>query len=225
MRVALVMALALLLAAPQAAMADTKALKAAKAKARALIKSGDLNYRLAKFKEALANYEAAYKAHVHPAILFNIAQCHRQLKNHEKALFFYRLCLSDWRRKNPNPPFLREVENQITKLNDVMVTEQKQKAVADQKRKKEEAERARLEAARKKKEEAERKRRLALVPTKPDLPPPPKKRSTPIYKKWWFWTAVGVVVVGATTAGIVAAQPGDPDLVGGTLRPNNIQLD
>lgn len=225
MRFALVMALALLLVAPPAASADTKDEKAAKAKARVLIKSGDLNYRLAKFKEALANYEAAYKAHEHPAILFNIAQCHRQLKNHEKALFFYRLCLSDWRRKNPNPPFMREVKTQIDKLNEVMTTERKQKVVVEQRRKKEAAERARLEAERKKKEEAERERRLALVPTKPVKPPPPKKRSTPIYKKWWFWTAVGVVVVGATTAGIVAAQPGDPALVGGTLRPNNIQLD
>ena len=35
-------------------------------------------------------YTAAHDAKPLPALLFNIAQCHRQLGNHERALFFYR---------------------------------------------------------------------------------------------------------------------------------------
>ena len=224
MRKALVVALMLLVTIPVAS-AETTAIREAKAKAKVLIKSGDLSYRLAKFKEALASYEAAYKLYEHPAILFNIAQCHRQLKNHEKALFFYRLCMSDWQRSNPNPPFLKEVRTQIQKLNVVMEQEQKRKkerARQEETRKKEAAETARREEGRKRKEEQARKAKLALIPTqKPFTPPPP----APVYKRWWFWTAVGVVVVGATTAAVIGLQPGDAETVGGTLRPGNIHLD
>ena len=224
MRNALVMALVLLVSVPMAD-ADTRADKEAKARAKVLIKSGDLNYRLAKFKEALANYKAAYKVYEHPAILFNIAQCHRQLKNHEKALFFYKLCMSDWQRSNPNPPFLKEVRTQIGKLNKVMEQEQKDKeerARLEQERKRKEEQRARQAAERKQKEEQARRSKLVLVPTREQRPTP---RAAPFYKKWWFWTAVGVVVVGATTAAVVGLQPGDPDTVGGTLEPHNIYLD
>jgi hypothetical protein len=41
---------------------------------------------------------------------------------------------------------------------------------------------------------------------KPAAPPKPVQTpATPWYKKWWVWTLVGVVVIGGTTAGIVAA--------------------
>ena len=52
-------------------------------------------YRTGHFKEALAEYEAALKAKHHPVIVFNIAQCHRQLRHYDKALFFYKLYLSE----------------------------------------------------------------------------------------------------------------------------------
>ncbi len=224
MRNALVIALMLFIALP-AANAQTTAKREAKAKAKVLIKSGDLNYRLAKFKEALANYEAAYKLYEHPAILFNIAQCHRQLKNHEKALFFYRLCMSDWRRSNPNPPFLKEVRTQIGKLNDVMARERKEaqeKARLEKERKHKEAAAARKAEVARKEAELAKKAKLALIPTKKE---PPRPAPSPFYKKWWFWTAVGAVVVGTTVAVAVGAQPGDPETVGGTLRPSDIYLD
>lgn len=32
-----------------------------------------------------------------------------------------------------------------------------------------------------------------------------KAKPTPFYKTWWFWTLTGVVVAGATTAGVLAA--------------------
>ena len=50
-----------------------------KAKAKVLLDSGHMKYQLANFKDALVDYEAAFKLFQHPAILFNIAQCHRQL--------------------------------------------------------------------------------------------------------------------------------------------------
>ncbi len=43
-------------------------------------------------------------------MLFNIAQVFRQLGQHSKALFYYRLFISDWRRKYPDKPVPYEVE-------------------------------------------------------------------------------------------------------------------
>ena len=90
------------------------------ARARALFKEGDLHYRMAEFQQALAKYKLAYKLHRHPAIIFNLAQCNRQLKRYEKALFYYKLYLSDWRKKNPNPPNLKEVEGHIKRLQELI---------------------------------------------------------------------------------------------------------
>lgn len=45
----------------------------------------------------------------------------------------------------------------------------------------------------------------------------PTQKKAPFYKRWWFWTAVGVVVVGATTATIVATRPGTAEPYPGTL--------
>ena len=228
MRMALLISLILLASVP-AAQADIKVSRKVKAKARKLVKSGDLNYRMARFKDALPKYQAAYKIYEHPAILFNIAQCHRQLGDKKKALFFYKLYLADWRRSNPNPPYLKEVNGHIGKL-DAALEAQARKAKEEQLRKERERkaelerarlaqerkDKARLERERKDRAEQARKARLALAPV-----PKPKPTPRPIYKKWWFWTAIGVVVVGGTTAVVVAAQPGDPVTVGGSMGSRN----
>jgi len=73
---------------------------------------GQTAYRLTQFAKALAEYEAALKAKHHPVILFNIAQCHRQLKQYNKALFFYKLYLSE----RPKASNRRMVERLIAKL-------------------------------------------------------------------------------------------------------------
>jgi hypothetical protein len=75
-------------------------------------------YRLASFREALEHYRASYELSRRPGLLFNIAQCHRQLKDRERAVFYYRLYLSDWERQKPGtePPYRKEVEEHIAKL-------------------------------------------------------------------------------------------------------------
>jgi hypothetical protein len=83
--IAFVMAAAISL--PATAEADTKA-------ARAHFQRAEAAYNLGKFHEALAGYEAAYQAKPLPGLLFNIAQCHRNLGNQERALFFYRRYLA-----------------------------------------------------------------------------------------------------------------------------------
>lgn len=159
-----------------------------KARAMALIKSGDTYYRLARFKEALDNYSEALSLHNHPAIVFNIAQCHRQLAEHKKALFYYKLYLSDWERKKPGtkPPYEEEVNGHIASL-----------------AKKEELERQRKE------QRAERRRKLAEMArplmntgvvhtTAPssnpvdDAPPPPRRSK--------LWLTAGIVTAAAAAS-------------------------
>lgn len=105
-------------AAPPAHAAPTAPSRADKAEAKARIKSGDVNYRLFKFDQALTDYQQAYHLSQHPAIAFNIAQAYRQLKNYEKASFYYKLFLADWAKRFPDkpPPYEAEVKGHIERL-------------------------------------------------------------------------------------------------------------
>ena len=70
------------------------ALGADRAKARTLSHEAQIAYNLRQFKDALDKYAAAYRLDPVPELLFNIAQCHRQLKQYEEAVFFYKRYLA-----------------------------------------------------------------------------------------------------------------------------------
>jgi len=67
-----------------------EATKAEKTEARRVYSEGEADYQLGNFTDALKKYEQAYKLARVPALLFNIAQCHRQLKHFEQAAVTYR---------------------------------------------------------------------------------------------------------------------------------------
>lgn len=77
-----------------------------KVASRKSFERAELLYRQAKFCQALAAYYKAMSHYRHPAHLFNIAQCHRQLREYVKARFFYKLFLSE----AANTPNRAEVE-------------------------------------------------------------------------------------------------------------------
>ncbi len=54
-------------------------------RAIALFHKGEAAYNKGRFKEALADFRAAYKADPEPGLLFNIAQCLRRLGRHAAA--------------------------------------------------------------------------------------------------------------------------------------------
>ena len=99
--------LALFLAARPAAAedAETKTAKRHFAKGKKL-------FALGRFEEALDHYEKAYDAKPIPAFLFNIAQCHRNLGDLDKAIFSYRRYLTE----DPEAEDREEVEQQIADL-------------------------------------------------------------------------------------------------------------
>jgi tetratricopeptide (TPR) repeat protein len=85
-----------------------------KAAARAHFKRAEAAFNLGKFEEALAAYQAAYETKPLPGFLFNIAQCHRNMGNHERALFFYRRYLA-LDPQSPNRAVVEELIDETEK--------------------------------------------------------------------------------------------------------------
>src|SRR5690348_5408028 len=64
-------------------------------RARELFKQGSKHFKLGEYADALASFKEAYRNFEEPTILFNIAQCHRQLNQKADAIRFYRTYLSE----------------------------------------------------------------------------------------------------------------------------------
>jgi tetratricopeptide (TPR) repeat protein len=194
------------------------------AEAKAAVAEAKKAFDLGKFDAALAKYEEAYTLHPAPGLLFNLGQCHRQMGNAERALFFFRRYLES----KPTGPQAEATKDLIAKL-EVQAAQQQQKskesegaarqlelekarlaaaqAEADAAEKKKAEEAARI-AARQAEEEAQRKKALEASLTAP--PPPPPVVEEPVTKKWWFWAATGTVAVIATGAAVAIAQNPKP---------------
>jgi len=90
-----------------------------RARAKAFYEKGEAEYNLGHFQGALKNYEEAYKIRSVPRLLFNIAQCHRQLGDMRSAVATYKAFLrtaaaNDPGRKNAQA-LLGEVESALKK--------------------------------------------------------------------------------------------------------------
>jgi len=69
-------------------------------------------YKLAKYDDAIREFEAAYEAKADPALLYNIAQCHRLAGHDGEALRLYRNYLRD----APRGPYRSQAEEWIATL-------------------------------------------------------------------------------------------------------------
>lgn len=81
----------------------------ATAKAKALFEKAEVHFSVGEFEKALDLYRQAYKAKQLPAFLFNIGQCHRYMKEYEKAILSYDRFLAH----DPETPHRAKVENLI----------------------------------------------------------------------------------------------------------------
>jgi hypothetical protein len=64
-------------------------------------KSGVGLYREARYADALAEFERAYEIAPHPLVLFNIAECHRELLHYAEAVTSYRQFLAEGNGRVP----------------------------------------------------------------------------------------------------------------------------
>jgi hypothetical protein len=82
----------------------------------------------------LGEYRAALKLVHRVSLILNIAQCYRQLRQTERALFYYRLYLSDAERLSPGqvPPYADEVQGHIRELSALLRREQQRQQQAEE---------------------------------------------------------------------------------------------
>jgi tetratricopeptide (TPR) repeat protein len=152
----------------------------AKAQAKEHYKTAETHYRLREFDQAVVSLKESYRLYPNPLLLFNIAQCYKELKDYEAAISFYENYLD----KMPKADNRAEVEKYLKEVKTA------KKAEDEQKRKEEEAKLA----------EAERLKAMAAPTPQPVDGPEGEK---PIFKKWWFWSAVGGFAAAGTGAGVV----------------------
>jgi len=168
--------------------------------AKALTKKAEVEFKLGHFEESLAQYSAAYEKYPTAALLHNIGQCHRMLKNYEKAIFFYQGYLRD----KPDAPNRTALEALIAEL-----------------RKDLDAQRAEAAAREQERREAE-ERGLALAPPPPPtVPPPPPadtgKPGSPALRLAGFVTAgggVALIVTGVVLGLRASSASSQLELVG-----------
>lgn len=169
---------------------------------RKLYEQATDSYRLGKFEEALAGYEAAYQLYRAPQFLFNIAQCHFQLQRWDRAVFFFE-------------GYLRELPGASNRsLVEELIEEARQRRAAQQEAERQQLqlEQERLELERARARRVEEQARLALAPRPVEIAP-----ARPVYKQWWFWSLVGGALAGVAVTAAVAGGDPQPVLPAGSL--------
>jgi tetratricopeptide (TPR) repeat protein len=158
-----------------------------RAEAKAEVERAEVQYKLGRFDEALEGYSRAYELVNAPGLLFDIGQCHRNLRSYERAIFFFQEYLREETR-----PERRALANQL---------------IAESKS---ELERRRQQAP----EPDEGRAPGTTAGTVPSWREPPMAEApssdpassssvatggspadVPVTQRWWFWTAVGVGVL------------------------------
>jgi tetratricopeptide (TPR) repeat protein len=186
-------ALSLAVLPPRSARAAGAATRAAKEH----YEKAEVAYKLGRFGEALAEYGLAYEAKHLPGLLFNIAQCHKMLGDHEKAVFFYESFL----REKPDAPNRALVESLLAESREALESARAAAAARTEAERKEADARAATAAA----EARAAADRAAAADAALRVPAPAVGAATkPLLGRWWLWTVVGVVAAGGAAAVIVA---------------------
>jgi len=197
---------ALMLALSPPARADSK-----REQAKAAVEQAERQYKLGRFEAALEDYTRAYELVAAPALLFNLGQCHKQLKNHERAIFFFEGYLRD----EPRPTNRRLAKELIAESEAELARQASAPAVAP---------------------EPPRAAIPAPGPAVPVAAPPAPVAASPISappltsplagpvaeprrsgRSWWLW---GAIAVGVVAAGALAFYETGADRLttpGGTL--------
>ncbi len=193
--------------------------RAADVEARAETRRAHRAYGQGRFEAALDAYAAAYGARPRPALLFEIAQCHRRLGHYESAAFFFQRYLDD------SPPSAH------TKKAAALLVEVQAKAGASQSQPAVDAARAEaiapptrtvtlsgpalergapaaapnvVEQGRVSAERAPKAEPLVQGTTAPEP-------SKPLLQRWWFWTSIaGGAVLASCAITYAASTPHAP---------------
>jgi len=178
--------------------------------AKAHYESGVRHFDLSEYESALAEFKEAYRHKPDPALLFNIAQCHRKLGHIEETITFYQSYL----RRAPDADNREEVERQISEL-ETMRDAASAARVNSNGGKNQPSPRP-AEAQPQPSPVSSEAQQRAAAETAAAVPAAAidlgaQNETAPattgaIYKRWWFWTAVGAVAAGTAAVVIILAE-------------------
>jgi tetratricopeptide (TPR) repeat protein len=181
-RACLIAICALVLAGARPAVAEDRDARAA----RAHFQRAEKAFSMGKFDDALKGYEAAYEAKPLPGLLFNIAQCHRNLTNPERAIFFYQRYLA-LDPATPNRTLVEQLIGEEQKKIDERAPPPPPAPVL-----------------------------APAAPPVPEPTPTLRVSSSDrepaepaLYKRWWVWAGAGAVVAGVAAA-LLITRDGSP---------------
>lgn len=176
--------------------------------ARTAFEKGEAAFKLNRFAQALSFYSMAHDKSGFSEILFNIGQCHRNLRNYEAAATAFRAYLD----ANPDSTKRSAVEALLADLDSYRLSPTPQAHTPpDAPPGKEQAGKEQTGIEQPSSEQA-RANNLMNDPTgnptgdvtgdtnNEMINDPTYKK--PFYKTWWFWTTVGVVTLGAAAGGV-----------------------
>jgi len=171
--------------------------------ARLAFRKGESAFKLNRFAQALDYYSLAYDKSGYSEILFNIGQCHRNLRNYAAAADAFRSYLA----ANPDSDKRPAVETLLSDLDDY------QPAPPDPASSAPATPSPEVVHIDKTDHEPEEKinknmdldsvsNKKIVQSSETPVPNEATATKTPFYKTWWFWTTIGVVAAGSAAGGI-----------------------
>lgn len=100
----------------------------ARVEAKQHFQRAETSYKLGQFEDALKEYSKAYMLLSSPAFLFNIGQCHRNLGDYDRALYFFR----GFMRASNDDATKKKVQGLITELEEKIAAREQEKIDAEQ---------------------------------------------------------------------------------------------
>ena len=154
--------------------------EAAPKTARDYYQSATSHYNLSEWQGALDDFREAYRLKPDPALLFNIAQCHRQLGNYREAANFYRA----YRREGGT----NNVERLIDEMDQAATAQREREAAAERER----AANAPPDGVQ------------SPSPTPAPTPPPAAPAEAPRRSRTLLWAGIGAGAAGLVAVGVGA---------------------
>lgn len=155
-------------------------------------RAGQTAYDKGDYERALSAFSTAYGLQPIPSLLFDIAQCHRQLGNYERAAVFYQQYLE----LSPGTQNAAVVRTLLSEM---------QSSEKEKKRRLADGDRVRRAILKTSEQSAPVAAVDAAKRPSPQLTESKALDGSSIFQRWWFWTGAGAIALG-TTAYILATH-------------------
>lgn len=179
-----------------------------RAEAKREVERAEVQYKLGRFDEALEGYSRAYELVNAPGLLFNIGQCHKNLKSYERAIFFFQEFLREAKQ-----PERRALAKELIAEARAQLEKQRLEPPPAAEPPPESSRPPQVPAW----QEPSGSGESSAKPPGVVLQNPGTTSETPLTQKWWFWTAIGAGAIAVVTGVVLLAGSGDTVLPSGSV--------